>query len=127
MSVATAPVSSSGSIGAAAGRLFRWNLTLAVLHAVQFVAILALSFAKSPIVGAPVVSSYLSFDPATRQLVEAQRSLFDLPIGPAVALFFLMSALAHATSPCRHVRGTSAAWRAVRTRRAGSNTPSRRA
>jgi hypothetical protein len=97
MSVATASVASSGSIGAAAGRLFRWNLTLAVLHALQFAAILALSFAKSPVVTAPVVSSYLSFDPATRQLVEAQRPLFDLPIGPAVALFFLLSALAHFT------------------------------
>ena len=75
--------------------LFRWNAVLAGLHFVQFLAILALSFAKDPIVGAPVVSSYLAFDEATRTLVPAQRTLFDLPIGPAVALFFLLSALAH--------------------------------
>ena len=75
--------------------LGRWNLALGVLHFVQFVAILALSYAKNPLVGSPVVSSYLSFDAASRSLVPAQRALFDLPIGPAVALFFLMSALAH--------------------------------
>jgi hypothetical protein len=77
--------------------LFRWNAVLAVLHGVQFALILALSFARNPIVTAPVVSSYLTFDAATRTLVPAQRVLFDLPIGPSVALFFLASALAHVT------------------------------
>jgi hypothetical protein len=75
--------------------LFRWNAVLAGLHFVQFLAILALSFAKDPMVSSPVVSSYLSFDEVTRTLVPAQRTLFDLPIGPAVALFLLMSAVAH--------------------------------
>ena len=89
-------VSSIQPINAQQARsLVRWNLALALLHFVQFVAILALSYARSPVVSSPVVSSYLRFDPATRTLVEAQRPLFDLPIGPAVALFFLMSALAH--------------------------------
>jgi hypothetical protein len=78
-----------------AASLFRWNLVLATLHGIQALAILALSFAKDPVVSSPIVSSYLRFDPATRTLVEAQRPLFDLPIGPAVALFFLMSAIAH--------------------------------
>ena len=49
------------------------------------------------IVTAPVVSSYLTFDAATQTLVPAQRALFDLPIGPAVALFFALSAVAHFT------------------------------
>ena len=80
--------------GRAAG-LFRWNLVLAALHGVQAVVILGLSFARDPVVSSPVVSSYLRFDPGTRTLVEAQRPLFDLPIGPAVAVFFLLSALAH--------------------------------
>ena len=62
---------------------------------VQGVVILALSFAKSPLVTAPVVSSFLTFDTATKTLVPAQRALFDLPIGPAVALFFFLSAIAH--------------------------------
>ena len=89
-------VSSIQPINAQPARsLVRWNLALALLHFVQFVAILALSYAKSPLVSSPVVSSYLHFDPTTRSLLEAQRPLFDLPIGPAVALFFLMSSLAH--------------------------------
>jgi hypothetical protein len=75
--------------------LFRWNAVLAVLHLVQGLAILAISFAKSPVVTSPVVSTYLRYDQATSHLVTAQRSIWDLPIGPAVALFFLMSAVAH--------------------------------
>lgn len=78
-----------------ARRLHRWNASLAALHAVQGAVILALSFAKDPPASAPVVSSYLAFDTATRSLVPAQRALFDLPIGPSVALFFFLSALAH--------------------------------
>ncbi|MFH0751117.1 MAG: heliorhodopsin HeR, partial [Chloroflexota bacterium] len=80
---------------ARARSLHRWNVVLAALHAVQGAAILALSFAKSPIVSAPVVSSYLTFDTATSTLVPAQRALFELPIGPAVAIFFFLSAIAH--------------------------------
>jgi hypothetical protein len=75
--------------------LFRWNAVLAALHFVQAATILALSFAKSPVVTSPVVSTYLRFDEPTQHLVTAQRSIWDLPIGPAVALFFLMSAIAH--------------------------------
>ena len=77
--------------------LFRWNAILAALHFVQAAAILALSFAKSPVVTSPVVGTYLHFDTATSHLVTAQRHLWDLPIGPAVALFFLFSAIAHFT------------------------------
>ena len=76
--------------------LFRWNAVLAALHAIQGLLILALSFARDPIVTAPVVTSYLSFDEATSTLVQAQRELFELPIGPAVATFFFLSAIAHA-------------------------------
>jgi hypothetical protein len=75
--------------------LHRWNVGLATIHLVQALVILALSFAKSPMVTAPVVSSYLTFDTATQTLVPATRTLFDLPIGPMVALFFLFSAAAH--------------------------------
>jgi hypothetical protein len=75
--------------------LFRWNATLSALHFVQGVVILAISFAKNPVVTSPVVSTYLRFDEATRHLVTAQRAIWDLPIGPFVALFFFMSAIAH--------------------------------
>jgi hypothetical protein len=75
--------------------LLRWNATLSVLHLVQAAAIMALSFAKSPVVTSPVVGTYLRFDQATSHLVTAQRAVWELPIGPAVALFFLMSSIAH--------------------------------
>jgi hypothetical protein len=77
--------------------LFRWNAILSALHLVQGVGVLALSFARSPVVTSPVVSTYLRFDETTKHLVTAQRSIWDMPIGPAVALFFLMSAVAHFT------------------------------
>ena len=76
--------------------LFRWNASLAGLHALQGLLILALSFARDPMVTVPIVSSYLTFDTEAGTLVSAQTTLFDLPIGPAVALFFFMSAIAHA-------------------------------
>jgi hypothetical protein len=75
--------------------LFRWNAVLAALHGIQGLLILGLSFAKDPMVTSPVVSSYLTFDSVTETLVPAQRALFELPIGPAVALFLFMSAIAH--------------------------------
>jgi hypothetical protein len=75
---------------------FRWNATLSGLHAVQGLLILALSFLSDPIVTSPVVSTYLTFDDATQTLVPAETTLFELPIGPAVALFFFLSAIAHA-------------------------------
>jgi hypothetical protein len=75
--------------------LFRWNAGLGALHLVQAAAILALSFARNPVVTSPVVGTYLRFDETTRHLVTAQRPIWDLPIGPAVALFLFMSALAH--------------------------------
>jgi hypothetical protein len=75
--------------------LFRWNASLAVLHFVQAMAMLALSLGAAKVVTTPIVSSYLTFDSVARTLVPAQRTVFDLPIGPAVALFLLMSAVAH--------------------------------
>ena len=75
--------------------LFRWNASLALIHFAQFAIILLLSLAKTPMATAPIVSSYLTFDTVTQTLVPAQRTLFELPIGPAVALFFLLSAIAH--------------------------------
>jgi hypothetical protein len=98
MSAAVAPVADATFTAIDEDRarsLFRWNAVLAVLHGLQGVAILALSFAKDPMVSSPVTSSYLTFDTATQSLVPAQRMLFELPIGPAVAIFFFLSAIAH--------------------------------
>ena len=76
--------------------LFRWNAVLAALHGIQGLVILALTFARDPIVTRPVVTSYLTYDTVEETLVPAQRLLFELPIGPAVATFFFLSAIAHA-------------------------------
>ena len=89
--------------------LFRWNAVLALLHLVQAAAILALSFAKNPVVTLPIVGTYPHFDTTTQHIVAAQRHLWDLPVGPAVALFFLMSAIAH-FSMAFAVRGRYEGW-----------------
>ena len=89
--------------------LFRWNAVLALLHLVQAAAILALSFAKNPVVTLPIVGTYPHFYTTTQHIVAAQRHLWDLPVGPAVALFFLMSAIAH-FSMAFAVRGRYEGW-----------------
>ena len=81
--------------GDRSGRFFHWNAALSGLHGIQALVILALSFAGATLVTSPVVTSYLTFDATTESLVPAQRTLFELPIGPAVALFLLASAVAH--------------------------------
>ena len=72
--------------------LRRWNVAMAALHALQAALILALSsdFAL------PVTAAFLEFDPTTRILEPELRTLFELRIGSAVAVFFLLSAVAHA-------------------------------
>lgn len=80
---------------AAAKPLFRWNASLALLHGAQFVLMLALSLAQEPMASWPIISSYLVFEPTTRTLTPEARTLFEVPIGPVVASFFAMSAMAH--------------------------------
>jgi Heliorhodopsin len=80
-----------------ASSLHRWNVVLAGLHLAQAALMVGASFLREPLASAPVVSSYLTFDQTSRTLVGAQQSLFDLPLGPTVALFLLLSAIAHFT------------------------------
>lgn len=70
------------------GRLRSANALLAVLHAAQATLILALSngFAL------PVTIAYLEGPPGTAQ---STATLFDLPIGAAVAAFLYLAALDH--------------------------------
>lgn len=71
--------------------LRRFNAVMAVFHLAQFVLMLALSndFAL------PVTTSYLRFDPAATRLVQNPREIGELLIGPAAAVFLLISGLAH--------------------------------
>lgn len=72
-------------------KLRRFNLFMALLHFGQGVAILILSNNFS----LPVTSSFLKFDFLTKKLIPSPETLFDLRIGPAIAIFFLLSSLAH--------------------------------
>ena len=88
---------------AEAGRLRglrRWNAGLSVLHLTQALAILALASSFS----LPVTNAFLRMDTATNKLIAVPDELFRLRIGPLVAAFLLISAIAHAAlaSPRLH-------------------------
>jgi len=72
-------------------KLRRFNLIMALLHFAQGVAMLILSSNFS----LPVNASFLKFNIVTQKLVPNVTTLFDLKIGPAVATFLFISALAH--------------------------------
>jgi hypothetical protein len=66
-----------------------WNLGLTVLHALQAVLIIAMAgdFAIS------ITSTFPQGPPGTR--LDTPEALFDLPIGPAVAVFLALAAIDH--------------------------------
>ncbi|MEN9822255.1 MAG: hypothetical protein RLZ04_681 [Actinomycetota bacterium] len=69
--------------------LRRWNLALTVLHAAQAILVLVMAsdFAIT------VTSTFPVGPPGTR--LESPEKLFDLPIGPAIAVFLFLAALDH--------------------------------
>ncbi len=77
--------------------LRKWNISLAVLHAVQ--ALIIVVIARD--VSVPVSTEFLTLNPlateATGQpvLVQATKSLFEVNLAYLVAVFFVMSAVAH--------------------------------
>ena len=78
--------------GVSAGRLAglrRWNLGLSALHAAQAVLILVMAgdFAIT------VTSTFPQGPPGTR--LTTPEGLFDVPIGPAIAVFLLLAAFDH--------------------------------
>lgn len=74
-------------------KLRSWNWSMAVLHFFQGVIMVAISNASS----LPVVTSYLRIDPNNPVfgVAPTPEKWFDLRIGPAVAVFLFLSALAH--------------------------------
>jgi hypothetical protein len=77
--------------------LHKWNVTLAVLHAVQGVAVILLAKA----VTFPVSTNYITLDTLSSsagqpRLVPATQNLFDVNLAYLVVAFFFMSAIAHA-------------------------------
>lgn len=84
------PAKSSGSDRQFAG-LRRFNLIMGFLHLVQGVFMALVSNDRTY----PIFTNYLSFNPATRSLVPNTQLFYDLRFGPAVAVFLLISAVAH--------------------------------
>ena len=82
---------------AASTKLFRLNLGIGALHLVQAVAM----FAMSNDLAIPITARFLDNDP-----VEVLRNggdvaatnVFDVPVGPAVAVFLLLAAIDHLLS-----------------------------
>jgi hypothetical protein len=68
-----------------------FNLAMGILHLIQGIMMLVLSndFAL------PVTRGYLEFNNMTRTLDPASVTMFELRIGPIVALFLFISAIAH--------------------------------
>ena len=70
----------------------RWfNAVMGVLHLVQGVFMWVISNDTTY----PVFTNFLRFDTATRSLVPNPTQVYDLRFGPAVAVFLLISAVAH--------------------------------
>jgi hypothetical protein len=74
-------------------RLRWYNLVMGVFHLIQAI----LMFVLSSDFSLPVQSSFLHYMPATETLVPVPETLIDLRIGPLVAVFLLISAIAHFT------------------------------
>lgn len=71
--------------------LRRFNAFMGLLHLAQGIFMILVSNDTTY----PIYTNYLSFDPATFTLTPAPRLLIELPFGPAVAAFLLISAVAH--------------------------------
>lgn len=71
--------------------LRRFNAIMGFLHLVQGIFMIAVSRATTY----PIFTNYLNFDIATRSLKSNPQLFYELPFGPAVACFLLISAVAH--------------------------------
>ena len=71
--------------------LRRFNLIMAFLHLIQGIFMILVSNDTTY----PIYTNYLSFDPATLTLAPNMQLVYELPFGPAVAMFLLISAVAH--------------------------------
>jgi hypothetical protein len=86
-----------GSAGAASttdrkfAGLRRFNLIMAFLHLIQGIFMIVVSNDTTY----PIFTNYLNFDVATRSLKPNTQLLYNLRFGPAVAVFLLISAVAH--------------------------------
>ena len=73
------------------GKLRRFNVFMGFLHLIQGVLMIIISNEKTY----PVFTNFLKFDTETFTLVSNPQLAWNLRFGPAVALFLLLSAVAH--------------------------------
>jgi len=77
--------------------LLKWNKSMAVLHAIQAIAVIALSKA----VTWPITTTFISQDTLASKiagkpiLAMSTRTIFNINLGYVVASFFIVSAIAH--------------------------------
>lgn len=78
-------------------KLVKFNLTMGVLHLIQGLGMLVMSFTVDKIANfKPVIYSYfLKFDYTSMRLVTNTKELFHLPFALLVSCFLLLSALFH--------------------------------
>lgn len=71
--------------------LRRFNLIMGFLHLIQGIFMIVVSNDTTY----PIYTNYLSFDTSTFTLSPNSQLYYELPFGPAVAMFLLISAVAH--------------------------------
>ncbi len=69
----------------------RFNLVMGFLHLIQGIFMIVVSNDTTY----PIYTNFLSFNTETFELVPGPEILYELPFGPAVAAFLLISAVAH--------------------------------
>ncbi|MCX6059826.1 MAG: heliorhodopsin HeR [Chloroflexi bacterium] len=72
-------------------KLRRFNLIMGFLHLIQGVFMWVVSNDTTY----PVFTNFLSFDTTTFSLSPQAKLFYELPLGPSVAIFLLLSAVAH--------------------------------
>lgn len=87
----TKTASSTSAMDREFTRLRRFNAIMGFLHLIQGVFMILVSNDTTY----PIFTNYLSFDTATRSLNPNPQLFYELPFGPAVAMFLLISAVAH--------------------------------
>lgn len=85
------PSESAAAVAAKFAGLKRFNLIMGFLHLLQGVFMILVSNDTSY----PIYTNFLGFDSATLSLSPTPRLAYELRFGPAVAVFLLISAVAH--------------------------------
>ena len=77
-------------------KLRKFNLIMGFLHFIQGVFMIVITFiVDTPGETYPVYSNYLTFDRSLGGLVANPQQIGDIPLGIGVAIFLLLSAVAH--------------------------------